>query len=92
VKHALQADEVIKNLFKFLCGILHMSLKQRQKNTLKNEALSKTLDTISLELEDNDLILLNQFATIKSVVNRKAFSLTNTQMQMIHKKFINMFN
>ena len=33
----------------------------------------------------------NQMATIKGLANRKAFSLTDQQLDMIHHKFVNLF-
>jgi len=39
-----------------------------------------------------DMILLNQLAMIKGIVNRKAFCITNIQIGMIHSKFFNMYD
>lgn len=52
--------------------------------------LRQYLDGINLNLMDSDLILLNQLATLKNVSNRKAFSLSEQQLTMIHHKFKNM--
>lgn len=37
------------------------------------------------------MILLNQMATIKGLANRKAYSLTEQQLAMIHQKFKNLY-
>lgn len=84
-------DDIVKNLFKILCGIMNMPLKQRYNNQLDDNVLIQFLDTINFDVLDDDLILLNQLATIKRLANRKAFSLTDTQMVLIHEKFKNMY-
>ena len=84
-------DDVVKNLFKILCGIMNMPLKQRGLNQLDDQVLIQFLDTINFDVLDDDLILLNQLATLKRLANRKAFSLTGTQMTLIHEKFKNMY-
>ena len=85
-------DDVVKNLFKILCGIMNMPLKQRGQNQLDDVTLIQFLDTINFDVLDDDLILLNQLATMKRLANRKAFSLTDTQMTLIHEKFKNMYH
>lgn len=52
-------DDVVKNLFKVLCGILNLSLKQRGQNQLDDKILIQFLDTINFDVLDDDLILLN---------------------------------
>ena len=52
-------DDVVKNLFKILCGIMNFRLKQRGLNPLAKEALQSYMDSINFELEDSDLILSN---------------------------------
>lgn len=69
-------DDIVKNLFKVLCEIMNMPLKTRGRNALADDLLQESLDTINFSLLDNDLILLNQLATIKGLCNRKTFSLT----------------
>lgn len=44
---------------------------------MEDRLLNSYLDAINFKIEDNDIILLNQMATIKSLVNRKAFSITD---------------
>lgn len=68
-------DDVVKNLFKILCGIMNMPLKQRGLNPLEDQVLIQFLDTINFDVLDDDLIMLNQLATMKRLANRKAFSL-----------------
>lgn len=84
------ADDFVKNLFKMLCGIEDMRLKQRGHNAMPDGFLRQYLNGINLNMMDNDLILLNQLATLKNVSNRKAFSLSDQQLAMIHDKFKNM--
>jgi hypothetical protein len=85
-------DETVKNLFKVLCGVLNMPLKQRGANPVDDKVLSTYLDSINPDVLDDDIVLLNQLATIKSLANRKAFSVTDKQIGMIHNKFKNMFD
>lgn len=83
-------EDVLKNLFKILCGIMNMSLKQRGINIIDTQILKQYLDSINFNIQDNDLVLLNQMATIKGLANRKAFSLTDQHLSMIHQKFKNL--
>jgi hypothetical protein len=69
-------DDAVKNLFKILCGVMNMRLKQRGFNQMDDKILKSYLDGINHSILDDDLILLNQLATIKSLANRKAFSVT----------------
>lgn len=84
-------EDVLKNLFKILCGVMNMGLKQRGINMLDGQILRQYLDSINFNIQDNDLILLNQLAAIKALANRKAFSLSEQQLNMIHIKFKNLY-
>lgn len=84
-------EDVLKNLFKILCGVMNMGLKQRMINMIDTQILKQYLDSINFNIQDNDLILLNQFSAIKGLANRKAFSLSEQQLSMIHIKFKNLF-
>ena len=57
---------------------------------MDDKILKSYLDAINHNILDDDLILLNQLATIKSLANRKAFSVSEAQISKIHKKFVNM--
>lgn len=59
---------------------------------MEDKLLISYLDAINFNIHDNDLILLNQMATIKSLVNRKSFSISDKQISMIHKKFLNIYH
>jgi hypothetical protein len=85
------SDDMVKNLFKVLCGIMNYRLKQRDINKLDDKILKPFMDAINFDIQDDDLIILNQLATIKRLVNRKAFSLSNEQLGMLHLKFGNLF-
>lgn len=61
-------------------------------NHLQDELIQNYLDSINFEVQDRDLIVLNQLATIKRLINRKSFSLDDRQIMMIHQKFANLFN
>ena len=41
---------------------------------------------------NNDNNILNQFSVIKSLVNRKEYSLSEKQMKAIHARFKNMYH
>ena len=86
------SEDLTKNLFKIFCGIFNMRLRQRGINQLEDKLLISYLDAINFDIHDNDLILLNQMATIKSLVNRKSFSISDKQISMIHKKFLNIYH
>ena len=59
---------------------------------MEDKILNTYLDAINNDILDDDIILLNQLATIKSLANRKAFSINDKQIAMIHKKFVNLFD
>jgi hypothetical protein len=54
--------------------------------------LATYLDSINLEINDEDIVLMNQLATIRGLANRKAFSISDKQIAMIHKKFLNLYD
>ena len=84
-------DDATKNLFKILCGINNITIRQRGRNPLKDQVLIQYLDTVNFDVQDNDLIILNQLACIQKLAERRSFSLTNTQCSLIYHKFKNMF-
>lgn len=85
------SEDVVKNLFKILCGVMNMRLSQRGINPLDEKILTSYMDAINFNIQDNDLIVLNQMASIKSLTNRKAFSINDRQISEIHLKFINFY-
>ena len=58
---------------------------------IDTQILRQYLDAINFNIQDNDLILLNQLSAIKGLANRKAFSLSEQQLSMIHIKFKNLY-
>jgi len=60
-------------------------------NMIDTQILRQYLDAINFNIQDNDLILLNQLSSIKGLANRKAFSLSEQQLSMIHIKFKNLY-
>ena len=55
------SEEFTKNLFKILCGIMNMRLKQRNNNPLNNKILNEYLHAIDVCAEpDCELNMLNQ--------------------------------
>lgn len=85
-------EDIVKNLFKICCAILNMSVGQRSSNTLDNKLLQTYLDGINYHRDDPELVLIDQLATIKSLINRKSYGLTDKQIKMIHDKFRNMYD
>lgn len=86
------SDDVVKNLFKILCGVMNFRLQQRGQNPMDDKVLNTFLDAINMDIADDDIVLMNQLATIRGLANRKAFSINDRQIAMIHKKFINLFD
>lgn len=79
--------EVQTNLFKILCAILNTKPNQRGSNRLQDETLQRYLSRIdqpSVTFEEN---LIQQILTIKNLINRKAYTMTEEQITQIHKKF-----
>lgn len=67
--------------------MLGLYINQKGNNYLDDKLLITYLDTINFHRDDPDLVLIDQLATIKSLVNRKSFSMTDKQVQLIHDKF-----
>jgi hypothetical protein len=59
---------------------------------MEDKLINTYLDAINMDISDDDIVLMNQLATIKSLANRKAFSINDRQIAMIHKKFLNLFD
>jgi len=57
---------------------------------LDDKLLFTYLDSINFDREDQELVLIDQLSTIKSLINRKTYSLTDRQIKLIHQKFNNM--
>lgn len=85
-----EQDDVSRNLFKIICAIMNQNINQRGHNFLDDKILYTYLDSINYNRDDPDLIYVEQLASIKSLINRKTYSLTDQQVNLIHKKFKNM--
>ena len=85
-------DDIVKNLFRILCEIIKMPLQSRGLTPIKTDILYESLDTVNFTLLDNDLIVLNQMATLKGLCNRCAFTLTPDLACCLHDKFKNLCN
>ena len=85
-----EQDDVSKNLFKIICAILNLQVNQRGHNYLDDKLLYTYLDAINFNRDDQELVLIDQLATIKSLINRKTYSLTDKQIRLIHHKFNNL--
>ena len=73
-----ESEDIVKNLFKVCCGIQNIKLKQRGHNPLDDELLRQYVSAVNYNHADPDFVLMDQFHTIKSLINRKAFSLTHS--------------
>jgi len=72
-----EQDDVTKNLFKICCAIVNLQVNQRGQNFLDDKLLYTYLDAINFNRDDEELIYIDQLACIKSLINRKAYSLTD---------------
>ena len=86
----METEDFVKNLFKLLCGVLNMTLKQRGHNQMPRSFLRQFLDGIDFASDDPEVCVLNQLVTLKNLANRKAFSLTDQQFVELHEKFGNL--
>jgi len=57
---------------------------------LDEKLLQTYLDSINFHRDDPDLVLIDQLATIKSLINRKTYSLSDKQIKLIHDRFKNL--
>lgn len=69
-----------------------MGVQQRSSNILDQKLLQTYLDGINYHRDDPELVLIDQLATIKSLINRKSYGLTDKQIKQIHDKFRNMYD
>ena len=69
-----------------------MRLRQRGFNQLEDRLLKSYLDVINFEASNPDIVILNQLSAIKNIANRKAFSISELQISVIHRRFQNMYN
>ena len=83
-------DEIQRNLFKVCCAILNLKPPHIGHPNLDDGVLHQYLDTIDINHFATDSNLFNQLQVIKNLANRKAFSLTDKQIKMIHLKFKNL--
>lgn len=72
-----EKEDIIKNLFKFCCGIQNFKLKQRGHNEMNDPLLKQVIDAISHEHEDLNFVIMDQIYTIHNIISRTAFFLTH---------------
>ena len=82
------SEDVTKNLFKVCCAIMNMRPKQRGKNPLDDGILWKYLDHV--QSSDHETHIIDQLQTIRLLVSRKSFSLSENQILALHRKFQNL--
>lgn len=99
VPYKVPTEDITKNLFKICCAIMNIRPKQRMFNTLDEIVLKEHLDPLT-ELHKGvgpimgaagnpDAHLVEQLHILKSLVQRRAFSLTDRQIATINSKFTN---
>ena len=69
---------------------MNMHDPNNTRHILDDRLLQTYVDSINFHRDDPDLVLIDQLATIKSLINRKAFALTLEQVALIHPKFFNL--
>jgi hypothetical protein len=79
-----ETEEITQNLFKLLCSIMNLKPANRAANQLDKNLLGSYLGYIDLNKEDQDILILEQLATVKSLINRQPYSLNDSQIQAIH--------
>lgn len=70
-----EKEDIVKNLFKICCGICNLKIKQRGHNLLDDKLLRTYVDAIRYDNTNPDFVLMDQLNIIRSLINRKAFSL-----------------
>ena len=83
-------DDIQRNLFKVCCAILNLKAPQMGQASLDEGLLYQYLDQVDINSFALDSNLFNQIQVIKNLANRKAFSLSDKEIKMIHLKFKNM--
>ena len=58
---------------------------------MDQQFLHHTLESLNLDRDDPDLILIDQLATIKRLIDRPQFNLNGSQVKAIHVKFQNLW-
>ena len=69
---------------------MNLKPKQRRHNLIDDKILKGHIDHLDIERKDRDTLILDQLQALKSLVNRKAFSLSESQIRLINKRFFNM--
>jgi hypothetical protein len=93
IPYLVPTEDVAKNLFKVCCAVVNFRPKQRMVNKLDDIILQEHLEPLA-ELTKGttgnpDAYLVEQLHIIKSLVQRRAFSLTEKQTQLINGRFTN---
>lgn len=70
------SDDIVKNLFKVCCAILNLRSAPSGVGYLDEKLLQTYLDGINFHRDDPELVLIDQLATIKSLINRRAYNLS----------------
>jgi len=83
-------EDIQKNLLKVLCAVMNLRTNQRGGCVLDGELLEQYTEQISTNRFEDDNNFLRQIAVLKSLINRKAYAITDQQVSHIHKKFKNM--
>ena len=84
------SEDVTKNLFKICCAIMNYRPKQRDQNKIEDYVLKSYLDHVDENRSGRDILIIDQLQCIKSLANRRAFSLSDKQIALIHLKFQNL--
>ena len=86
-----ETDEITQNLFRVLCAIMNLKAANKAYQQLDQNLVNSYLGYIDLNKADQDILLLEPLATIKSLINRQPFSFNDTQVLSINRKFANLY-
>jgi len=75
-----ETDDSMKNLLKVCCSIMNLRPIQRGQNQLDPKLLNNYMQKIDLNVSDKDVLVLEQFSILKSLINRHSFYLNQMQV------------
>ena len=75
-----ETDDSMKNLLKVCCSIMNLRPIQRGQNQMDPKLLNNYMQKIDLNASDKDVLVLEQFSIIKSLINRHSFYLNQMQV------------
>ena len=90
-KEARNNIDLFNNLFTVVCAIVDVQKDRDSYPCFDDSRLDSYLNGMGYRKSENGYILIEQLETLKNIIMRKSFNLTDPQIFKINKKFFNLF-